>query len=142
MRINVLTLCDAGSVRESLIGLLGAGVTLFEPSAYPAPLQSFLALQLSASSDERGAHTVNLSILNAMTESSETLMNGTLELNINDTNRSPGGSFQTFSIVLSLAEVLIPEPGDFIIRASVDGGEPLEYGFSSSEPSTTIAAPA
>lgn len=139
MRVNLLTLCDAGSVRENLVGLLGAGVTLFQPPSYPTQMQADLAIQLAAAAVEIGPHTVQLSITGPGLGSSKELMNGALDLNIGEPG-TPGGTFRTFSLVLNLSEVLIPEPGDYVIRASVDGGDPVEYGFTSAG-SVSISTP-
>ncbi|WP_410783067.1 DUF6941 family protein [Leifsonia sp. SIMBA_070] len=133
MRITVLTLCDAGSVRENLVSMLGAGLTLVQPQDYPAPLQPSLALQLTAHADEVGAHAVELTIGGTDDERAPRLMEATLGLNVEEPSQG-GGSFQSFSIVLDLSEVLVPVPGDYVIRARLDSADPVEYGFTAAEP--------
>ncbi|MFP3466760.1 hypothetical protein SB754_14765 [Leifsonia sp. SIMBA_070] len=61
------------------------------------------------------------------------LMEATLGLNVEEPSQG-GGSFQSFSIVLDLSEVLVPVPGDYVIRARLDSADPVEYGFTAAEP--------
>ena len=46
MHLDAL-LCDAATVRDSLLHILGGGIVKMAPLQYPAPIPAILALQLT-----------------------------------------------------------------------------------------------
>lgn len=49
--LRLATLCDAASVREGLLNVLGAGITLLQRQSFPAPLTLSLALLFELEAD-------------------------------------------------------------------------------------------
>lgn len=52
MRFAVATLCDAASVRDGLLNVLGAGITVISRDQWPAPIGATLAFLVEIESNE------------------------------------------------------------------------------------------
>lgn len=127
MNINVLALADAANVRDSLLSALSAGITHLQPSAYPVPLEAQLAVQVIGGSGETGAHQFEVTIRNVVSGAS--LMEGSLTLQVGETQEN-GSSYRSFPLVLDLSQTVLPEPGDYEIQATIDGGDARTIGFT------------
>ncbi len=115
-----MLLCDAATVREGLLHVLGAGITRLHRTEYPAPMQVTLASQVVLSSIETEfPHDVTATI---QTEDGDMVIqaNGHLEAGPPNPMLEPGESV-ILPIVMNLSNVMLTKPGGYSIEMSVDG---------------------
>jgi hypothetical protein len=65
MKAPIAVLCDAVSVREGLLHILGAGVTKVGRPSVPTPFGVNLALLLAFDQDELGPHRISITMTDA-----------------------------------------------------------------------------
>lgn len=119
-RVAAALLCDAATVREGLLHILGAGITRLHRADFPAPMQVALVAQVVLTPSEIGvAHDVAATI---QTEDGEVVVqaNGHLEAGEPNPLLEPGESV-ILPLVINLANVVVPAPGGYSIEISVDG---------------------
>ena len=61
--------------------------------------------------------------------SGASLMEGSLTLQVGETQEN-GSSYRSFPLVLDLSQMVLPEPGDYEIQATIDGGDARTIGFT------------
>ncbi len=69
MKLDVALLCDAATVREGLLHVLGGGVTKLSRPDYPAPLGVQLAVRVTGEwSEASGTHKLEVALVDADSE--------------------------------------------------------------------------
>lgn len=119
-RIASALLCDAATVREGLLHVLGAGITRLHRAEYPAPMQVTLAAQVVLSPVEvEFPHDVTATI---QTEDGEVVVQATGRLESSGPNPllEPGESV-ILPLVMNLSGVMLNRPGGYSIEMEVDG---------------------
>lgn len=117
LELKALLLCDAASTRDSLLNVLGGGLTMFGRSSFPAPFNADVALTLEASPDAPiGPYSVRVE--GAHLDSSERLFEAEYELRF---AADDAPSYRTASFAIALRDAGIPIPGSYEIRVAVDG---------------------
>jgi hypothetical protein len=112
-------LCDAATVREGLLHILGGGITRLHRPEFPAPMQvTFVAQVVLTPSEIAFAHDVTAVI---QTEDGEVVVqaNGHLEAGEPNPLLEPGESV-ILPLVINLANVVVPRHGGYSIEISVD----------------------
>jgi hypothetical protein len=138
MRVNCALLCDAVTIREGLLHILGGGVTSVSQPEYPSGLQIMVALRISLSPDEVvKPHSFTLSLKD---KTGETLIaSGQIkaaESAEKTIDPDLGGSL---ALPFSLSEVQIPRPGTYSIVVSF-GTDRIELPFKAEELNLQLSA--
>ncbi|MEY2468967.1 MAG: hypothetical protein QOF21_1665 [Actinomycetota bacterium] len=118
-RIASALLCDAATVREGLLHILGGGITRLHRAEYPAPMQVTLVAQVVLSPVEvEFAHDVTAIV---QTEDGEVIVQATGHLEAGPPNPllEPGESV-VLPLVIGLHGVVLAGPGGYSIEISVD----------------------
>jgi hypothetical protein len=118
-RVASALLCDAATVREGLLHILGGGITRLHRSEFPAPMQVTLVAQVVLTPTEiQFAHDVVATI---QTEDGDVVvqMNGHLEAGEPNPLLEPGESV-ILPFVINLHGVVVPSAGGYSIELSVD----------------------
>jgi hypothetical protein len=118
-RVASALLCDAATVREGLLHILGGGITRLHRSEFPAPMQVTLVAQVVLTPSEVAfAHDVSAVI---QTEDGEVVVqaNGHLEAGEPNPLLEPGESV-ILPLVINLINVVLPVAGGYSIEVAVD----------------------
>lgn len=118
-RIASALLCDAATVREGLLHVLGAGITRLHRTEYPAPMQVTLAAQVVLTPLEvEFPHDVTATV---QTEDGDVIVQATGHLEAGPPNPllEPGESV-ILPLVMNLDGVMLTKPGGYSIELSVD----------------------
>ncbi|HVV36791.1 MAG TPA: hypothetical protein VHC63_09340 [Acidimicrobiales bacterium] len=118
-RVASALLCDAATVREGLLHILGGGITRLHRAEFPAPMQVTLVAQVVLTPTEiQFAHDVTAVI---QTEDGDVVVqaNGHLEAGQPNPLLEPGESV-ILPLVINLHNVVVPAPGGYSIEISVD----------------------
>jgi len=119
VKVDVALLCDAVSVRDGLLYVLGGGITRITRPSWPAPLGVDLALRISAHRSEDGTtHTMNIFVQDVDGRRHA-------ELTVHFTPQGaagllPGEEIQ-LPLPLDLRQIALPGPGEYSIEVLVDG---------------------
>lgn len=117
MRIESAVLCDAASVREGLLHILGGGVTGTSASAFPAPLNVTFAFRAVLESREAGnRHTLAVIVKDAVSER-EIATSSVFFARIEDGEPTPE---EALVFPLSLDDIKVPHSGKYLVEASLD----------------------
>jgi len=118
-RVASALLCDAATVREGLLHILGGGITRLHRNEYPAPMQVTLVAQIVLTPVEVAfTHDVSAVI---QTEDGEVVVeaNGHLEAGPPNPLLEPGESV-ILPLVINLTNVVLAGPGGYSIEIGVD----------------------
>lgn len=128
MRITSIQLCDAATVREGLLHVLGAGPTRLGRPHFPAPLGSVLAVQVYANAKElRGHHELIVTVAKV---TGETVAEMTLMLSDVQMAQDYGPDHEgQIPFVLPTGAIGLPEPGRYKVNVSFDGKKPSFVTF-------------
>ncbi len=117
IQLGAAMLCDAASVRENLIHVLGGGITRLGRSNYPAPLGCDLALTFYVPYEE-GRSGLHVAAFCPDPESGGHLFGFEATINMQvDSSVGP----QSASLVVPFAGMGIPAPGRYSIEVVADG---------------------
>ena len=118
-RVASALLCDAATVREGLLHILGGGITRLHRGEFPAPMQVTLVAQIVLTPSEIGfPHDVTAVI---QTEDGDVVVQAKGHLEPGEPNPmlEPGESV-ILPLVINLAGVVVPGPGGYSIEVLVD----------------------
>jgi hypothetical protein len=131
-------LCDAATVREGLLNVLGAGITRIWREGFPAPLGMQLAFVLTVHPTEAAEqHRFRVVVQNA---DGATVAQIDAEFGLNpplDATPGPGpqpGEMLAAPAVLDLRNVGVPEPGAYSVELLLDGQHVRSLPFIAAVP--------
>lgn len=136
MRIDCALLCDAATVREGLLHILGGGITRAGRPLYPAPVGLTLALRVLVHPTEADA-THRLDVL-LQGEDGQQVAQLEIEFGISD--RSTLAPGEQVSVPLPIpfpAQVALPTPGAYSFELLIDGIHQATVPFQA----TVVEAP-
>jgi hypothetical protein len=118
MRIDCLLLCDAATVRDGLLFLLGGGITQISRPEYPAALSADLALALALTGEEAVREHLLEARLRHVSSDEEI---GRVELSFQA--NAPAGPDRPTSVcfALPLRPVSLPLPGEYELTVTILG---------------------
>lgn len=120
MRIDTALLCDAATVREGLLNVLGGGITVVAHPAYPADLGVVLALRIMVHPTEM-ASSHRLEIL-IQGEDGEQITKVDAEVGVGDPTGVPPGDEGEMLIAWNFpGRPKLPSPGRYSFEILIDG---------------------
>lgn len=130
MKVIAAMLCDAASVRENLLSVLGAGITYLERSGFPTPMTAnFAGLIEYDVSDIDSDHTIVVKVARVEGGEEFVIVDARGELERPEASAFPGAvATLPFSVDLQAAE--IDAPGDYYAEVTVDGKEGMRVRFA------------
>jgi hypothetical protein len=118
-RVASALLCDAATVREGLLHILGGGITRLHRAEFPAPLQVALVVQVVLTPTEiQLPHDV---VARIQTEDGDVVVQANGHLDAGEPNPllEPGESV-LLPFVINLDNVVVPAAGGYSIEVAVD----------------------
>jgi hypothetical protein len=112
-------LCDAATVREGLLNVLGAGITRLWRDQFPAVMGTQLALLIHSSAREMNSqHKLMITITH---ESQQRVAEFGVDFAIGPTPGALPDEVITVPMVATLQQQVLPSEGAYTIEISVDG---------------------
>ncbi|MFN3258857.1 MAG: DUF6941 family protein [Ilumatobacter sp.] len=128
-RLNALVLCDFAQVREGLLFVQSGGLTRLAAPTFPAKFTCHVAMLVYAPPHEAAdAHEMVIKIKAA---ESATLV-ATVNVAMHETPPPLGlqpGEGRQFPIVVPMAAVAFPSPGEYDLHVEIDGEFAGEISF-------------
>lgn len=122
MRIDCALLCDAATVREGLLHILGGGITrIARPGPYPATLGVFLALRIVVDPGElKRPHESQILL---QSDEGKLVADLRIDFSIHPSSKSEQefGEETGFPIAASLHGIGVPAPGAYSFEVLIDG---------------------
>lgn len=121
IHLGAAVLCDAATIRENLLQVLGAGISQLVRGNYPAPLGADIALMLYLDGDPDGEvqHRVS-GECRLQDKTGEPVFGFEYTLR---TTIEPGLGAQSVSAVIPATALGLPAPGSYEISIKVDGSQ-------------------
>ena len=135
MRISTALLCDAATVREGLLHVLGGGVTRLGRGEFPAAMDVELALMVQQHPTEfHGQHT-----LRVMLQDTDGQELAQAEMTWGPLQVLDGMHTDAWQpVVIPLRSVVLPGPGDYSIEVLIDGIHQVSIDFVALLPPDTV----
>jgi hypothetical protein len=130
VRLQSALLCDAATVREGLLHVLGGAITRVGRPGFPAPLALAVALNVVGEADELSeSHAVTVDVVHD--ESGERVGGVRLEFEIAESDLAPGEPLSlSLAVSFPADAVTLPRPGAYRIGLAVDDGEVTQLRFT------------
>ena len=128
MRVDCALLCDAVTVREGLLHILGGGVTRATRQSYPGPLGLSLALRVLIHPTEAAdIHKMEVILQDA---DGQRVAGADVEFGLSDTAGLAPGEHGSLPVALSFPEgVQLPAPGTYSFELLIDGVHQVSVPF-------------
>lgn len=127
MQVDAL-LCDAATVREGLLHVLGGGVTRTWHDGFPAPLIVALAMMMTMPANEAGEHRVRI-VLQDQDGKTLVTVDGGFEVAKGAVSKM--GEHLAVPLAIPLHGVVIPKAGTYSLEVLVDGHHIRSLSFAS-----------
>jgi len=136
MRIDCALLCDAATVREGLLHILGGGITRANRPAYPAPLGMMLALRIMIHPTEVDRpHQLRIQLQDA---DGGQIAAMDAQINVGDPAMIAPGEEASLPLPLGLPpQVALPDAGRYSFEILIDGTHQASVPFTA----TLVEAP-
>ncbi|MDQ1679667.1 MAG: hypothetical protein QOI42_526 [Frankiaceae bacterium] len=126
MRISTALLCDAATVREGLLHVLGGGVTRLGRGEFPAAMDVDLALMVQQHPTEfNGAHALRVILQDTDGRELAEAEMAWGPLQVLDAMHTDAWQ----PVVVPLRSVLLPGPGDYSVEVLIDGIHQVSIDF-------------
>ena len=117
MKLDMAMLCDAVSIREGLLHILGGGITRIWVEQFPAPINATLALRMLIEPAQAGvAHEVKLLVQGP---DGEELGTFNLDFGVNADASTPTEDVPV-PLAIPMGQVAVPKAGSYSIEVMVD----------------------
>jgi hypothetical protein len=118
--LKAAMICDAATVRDGLLNVLGAGLSLFNRESYPAAFGAAVALilELSDGGESDQAHDIQVKAFR-VGQADSAFFEVSAVLNAELVGNS--GGFQLVPLALGLQNAGIPEEGAYELVVLIDG---------------------
>ncbi len=127
MHVSSLVLCDAASVREGLLSVLGAGITVIRRPSYPAPLASDIGVVVSHTTSDKA---FNLSLAIRKQGDPAVVAEIVIDGQVEPDPKAPPGVPASSSFPLDARGIGVPSAGVYTITATLRGGKGLTISFT------------
>jgi hypothetical protein len=127
VRISAALLCDAATVREGLLHMLGGGLNMLRRNSFPAPMAVSLVCVPELDRDDLGQpHKLEVTVRPAQGDD----VFGRVEANWEVAGPPSDEGLSTYlPIILPLERVGLPEPGYYRVDIQLDGGYSQSIDF-------------
>ncbi|MBS2034177.1 hypothetical protein JST97_04270 [bacterium] len=112
-------LCDAATVREGLLNVLGAGITRLHREQFPAAMGTQMALLLHSTAKDMGKN--HKLVITVTHESKEKIAEFSVEFSVGANQGAKADEVITVPLVATFAQQVLPQPGTYNIELNVDG---------------------
>ena len=112
-------LCDAATVREGLLNVLGAGITRLHREQFPAAMGTQLALLLHSTAKEMGKN--HKLVITVTHENKEKIAEFAVDFSVAANTGSKPEETITVPLVATFAQQVLPSPGTYNIELNIDG---------------------
>jgi len=138
MRLSVATLCDAATVREGLLHILGGGITQVWRESFPSPLGGALVVGFLARLEDLQPHVISVSVSGPDENHVQMrlTMDGDALRVLAESNPTP----ISIPIVLPMTPVVLTTPGEHSIDISLNDEELLSLPFVVHQGSPPVVA--
>lgn len=116
-------LCDAASIRDSLLNVLGGGITNIGVPSFPTAIGCDLALSLYLTPERVGTVTHAILVRGKAEGSDETLFEIETGLKVEITGDERDIRSQSASMILPVGMMGVQEPGGYTLEVLVDSEE-------------------
>lgn len=124
-------LCDAATVRDGLLHVLGGGLNILWREAYPASMASVLALMIEGEvSEVPPGRTLAIAARLSADDADGPVVaevNGSLTAG----HAKSGGSNFITPVVFDMSPISLPGPGSYIVQVQLEQLEPVSLTFDS-----------
>jgi len=129
IELKSLVLCDAATIRDGLLHILGAGIAVVWRTSFPDALLATVAASLEVSEipEEGETHTFRLVGVRVGEEPEQRIFEAGLEVTVTSDGTS---DHQSVPLVLNLSNAGIASEGRYEIRAFLDGEAVSAIHFS------------
>lgn len=137
MRVVALFLCEAGTIRDSLLHVIGGAVSRLGRPGFPAPLGCATVMIVAGSPEELSvAHVIEVTL-----DHNDERVGG-LRLEAQNNNEAPLREDEEgyWSFVLPTQGLSLPESGIYTLSGLVDG-ETLQHIRFLAAPTTAFVSP-
>lgn len=141
MRVDCALICDAVTVRENLLHILGGGITRIHRPAYPAPFGSCMALRIMVHPSEADRpHELTVRLADA---DGHEMARVVAQF---QTNPAVAGDFQpgeefALPLPLQMQPIGLPHEGAYVFDLLIDGIHQLAIPFVADSNMTGTAPP-
>ena len=119
-QLKAMVLCDFAQIREGLLFVQSGGLTRLASRSFPASFGCYLACMIYLPPDEAAdAHQI---VMKVKAAASATLV-ATVKVELHQSTRPPGlapGEGRQVPLVVPLAAVTFPEPGEYDLQVDID----------------------
>lgn len=130
MHVTTLTLCDAASIRENLLSILGGGITILRRPSYPAPLLCDVGVTVHHSANDR---VMQLTLTLREAGKSEPLAEIVADGSMSRDPDLPKDAAGSMSLAIDARGIAIPKAGNYVLTASLSHGKGSSIGFTALE---------
>lgn len=135
---QILTLCDAASIRDGLLHVLGAGLSYLQRTEFPASLACVLAVQLELVVEGKDMHALNIEMaFTGPNGEDRGIPRFATVQQVDGTNIpqdvSSTGAIVTMPFVLNTTDLMLPEAGPYRIELVVNGLHVSAIRFTASQ---------
>ncbi|MDH3225766.1 MAG: hypothetical protein OEM67_01585 [Thermoleophilia bacterium] len=117
MKVDTALLCDAVSIREGLLHILGGGITRIWVEQFPAAINATLALRVLIGSDEaESPQGINLLVQGP---DGEELGSFNLDFGVNAPEGADAAGEVPIPLAIPMQQVQLPAPGSYSIEVKV-----------------------
>ncbi len=121
MRLNGAVLCDAASVREGLLHVLGGGVTLLTRDAFPSRMGVTLAILVDMEVADDAAHTLTVKIRPQGDQQTIAEVRGEFGVGPDSGAEALDDPLSPMiPLVVPLVDLPLPKPGRYELGVSLD----------------------
>lgn len=112
-------LCDAATVREGLLNVLGAGITRLHREQFPAAMGTQLALLLHSTAKEMGkSHKLTITVTH---ENKEKIAEFAVDFSVAANAGHNAHEIITVPLVATFQQQVLPQAGTYDIALTIDG---------------------
>lgn len=127
MRIDCALICDAATVREGLLHVLGGGVTRANRPEFPAPLGMTLAIRVMIHPTETASeHAMQVLLL---AQDGQRVADIGIGFGVSQPDQLAVGEEASLPLTISLGNVMLPDPGAYSFELLIDGIHQVSVPF-------------
>jgi hypothetical protein len=133
VEVTIAALCDAATVREGLLHVLGGGVGIVHLASYPGPIPVTLAIRVEIETGEANDdHTLEVRVVGLEPETEVGRVSGAMHTTPPENGWDLESPVQVVT-ALPLGGFQLPAAGKYEVRISIDGQMLRRVRFKAAE---------